>query len=80
MRLYYTTDNLQRVEPSLFRFDKNGIILKDPREWINLSHLFKINPVAFWDLIENLQEQELSKHQREDLNDVVEEFIKNNLD
>lgn len=80
MRLYYTTDNIQRVEPSLFRYDKKGIILKHPREYINLTELFKINPAAVWDILERLQEQDLSKCQREDLNDVIEEFIKKNLD
>ena len=80
MKVYPNLDNLQRVEPSLFRYDKNGIILKDPIEWINLTELFKINPVGVWDILDRIGEQDLSKCQREDLQDVIEEFIKNNLD
>ena len=80
-KVYYTTETLQRVEPSLFRYGKNGIILKDPREWINLTELFKINPGQVWDILDSLREQDLSKCQRDDLQDVIDEFLrKNNLD
>ena len=78
-KVYYTTSNLQRTEPTLFKYTKQGIVLKHPREEINLSYLFKTNPSLVWGYLDSLGEQELTKCQREDLEDVIEEFIKNNI-
>lgn len=80
MRIYpQITPNLFRSDfPHLFRWSKQGIILKNPREWINLDSLWRENSYMVWELIDGLMEQELTRGQKEEVREVYEYFIKLN--
>lgn len=64
-----------RGSKSLFKHSKQGIVYKHPREYINLTELFKIDPVMVYDILDNLLEQDYPEWIRDDIKDVIEEFV-----
>ena len=69
------TKLLRRTDPHpLFKYSKEGIILKFQFRQINLSELFKEDPHNILDLLESMLDADLNYQQRWDIEDVLKEF------
>ena len=77
MRIYpQINENLFRSDlTSLFKYSKQGIVLKHPIDYINLDSLWEIDNYLVWDILDNLNEKDLSRGQRKDLEEVYEYFM-----